>query len=108
MACFWQVRVREEDVHKTTFQTPDGMMEWIAMLFGLCNALTIILQRIINDTLRDFLHWFVAVYLDDVCVYTRTLDEHLEHLVRLVLQGFKDASLKLHLKKCFFLLQEME
>jgi hypothetical protein len=37
---FWQVRVRDQDVHKTAFQTPDGLMEWVAMQFGLCNAPT--------------------------------------------------------------------
>jgi hypothetical protein len=47
--------------------------------------------------MRDFLHKFVIVYLDDVCVYNRTVDEHLEHL-RLVLQRFKEESLKLRLK----------
>jgi hypothetical protein len=35
---FWQVRVRNEDVYKTAFQTPYGLMEWVAMPFGLCNA----------------------------------------------------------------------
>jgi hypothetical protein len=61
----------------------------------------------INDIQRDFLHEFVTVYLDDVCIYNRTLDEHLEHLC-LVLQRFKEEGLKLCLKKCFFGLQEME
>jgi hypothetical protein len=35
---FWQVRVRDQDIHKTVFQTRDGLMEWFAMPFGLCNA----------------------------------------------------------------------
>jgi hypothetical protein len=35
---FWQVRVLDQDVHTTAFQTPDGLMEWVAMPFGLCNA----------------------------------------------------------------------
>jgi hypothetical protein len=60
-----------------------------------------------NDILRDFLQKFVNVYLDDVCIYSRILEEHLEHL-RLVLQRFKEEGLKLRLKKCFFGLQEME
>jgi hypothetical protein len=54
-----------------------------------------------NDILRDFLHKVVIVYLADVCIYSRTLEEHMEYL-RLVLQRFKEMGLKLRLKKCFF------
>jgi hypothetical protein len=60
-----------------------------------------------NDILRDFSHKFVTVYVDDMCVYSRTLEEHIEHL-RLVLQRFKEEGLKLRLKKCFFVLLHME
>jgi hypothetical protein len=98
--------VRDKNIHKTAFQTPDGLMEWVAMPFGLCSA-PATFQRMMNDLLRDFLHKFVTVYLDDVCIYSRTLEEHMEHL-RLVLQRFKEEGLKLRLKKCFFGLQEME
>jgi hypothetical protein len=75
--------VRDQDIHKTAFQTPYGLMEWVAMPFGLCNA-PATFQRMMNDILRDILHKFVAVYLDDVYIYSRILEEHLEHL-RLVL-----------------------
>jgi hypothetical protein len=75
----WQVRVRNQDIHKTAFQTPDGLMEWVAMPFGMCNA-PATFQRMMNDILRDFLHKFVTVYLDDVCIYNRTLEEHLEYV----------------------------
>jgi hypothetical protein len=61
----WQARVREEDVHKTTFQTHDGMMECVNMPFGLCNAHATF-QWMMNDILREFLHMFVTIYLDDV------------------------------------------
>jgi hypothetical protein len=98
--------VRDNDIHKTAFQTFDGLMEWVAMPLGLCNA-PATFQRMMNDILRDLLHKFVTVYLDDVCIYSRTLEEHLEHM-RLVLQRFKEEGLKLRLKKCFFGLQEME
>jgi hypothetical protein len=50
-----------------------------------------------NDIMRDFLHKFAIVYLDDVCIYSRTPDEHLSHL-RLVLQRFKGVGLKLRPK----------
>jgi hypothetical protein len=56
LACgFWQVRVRDEDIHKTGFQTPNGLMEWVAMPFGMCNALATF-QRMMNDNLREFLY----------------------------------------------------
>jgi hypothetical protein len=69
----------------------------------MCNARATF-QRMMNDTLRDFLHKFVTIYLDDVCIYNRTLDEHM----RMVLHRFKEEGLKLRLKKCFFGLEEME
>jgi hypothetical protein len=59
-----------------------------------------------NDILRDFLHKFVTVYLDDVRIFSRTLEEHMEHMP-LVVQRFKEEGLKLRLKKCFFGHQEM-
>jgi hypothetical protein len=102
----WQVRVRDKDIHKTAFQTPYGLMEWVAMPFGLCNA-PATFQRMMNDILRDLLHKFVTLYLDDVCIYTRPLEEHLVQM-RIVLQLFKEEGLKLRLKKCFFGLQDME
>jgi hypothetical protein len=87
-----QVRVRGQGIHKTAFQTPDGLVEWVAMPFGLCNA-PATFQRMMNDILRDFLQTFVTLYLDDVCVFNHTVEEHLER-VCLVLQLFKDEGLK--------------
>jgi hypothetical protein len=71
-------------------------MEWVAMPFGLCNAPTSF-QRMMSDNLREFLHKLVTVIFDDICVDNRTLDEHMEHL-RIVLQLFKEACLKLRLE----------
>jgi hypothetical protein len=81
-------------------------MEWVAMPFGLCNAPPTF-KRMMSDILREFLHKFVTVYLADVCVYIRTLEEYMEH-TRLVRQRFKEEGLKLRLKKRFFGLQKME
>jgi hypothetical protein len=67
-------------------------MEWVAMPFGLYNA-PATSQRLMNDILRDFLHKFFIVYLDDVCVFSRTLEAHVKHM-RLVLQCFKEEFLK--------------
>jgi hypothetical protein len=101
--------VREEDVHKTAFQTHGGLIEWVAIPFGLCNAPTACFQRMMIENMRDVLHKFVTVYFDDVFVYYRTWDEHPEHL-RIVLQRFKEEApgWKLCSKRCFVGLQEME
>jgi hypothetical protein len=72
-------------------------MEWVAMPFELCNALATFQTKMMTNIFRDFLHRFVIVYLNDVCIYCRTLEEHMEHL-RLVLQRFKEEGLKLRLK----------
>jgi hypothetical protein len=98
--------VRDQDFRKTAFQTLDGLMEWVALPFGLCNEQATF-HRMINDILRDFVHKFVIVYLDDVCIYSRTLEEHMEQL-RLVPQRLKEEGLKSRLKKCYFGLQKME
>jgi hypothetical protein len=103
---FWQVRVRDEDIHKTARQTHDGPMEWVAMSFGMCSAPNMF-KRMMNDILRDFLHKLMTVCLDDVCVCSRTMEEQLEHL-RLVLQRLREEVSKMCIKKCFFGLQAME
>jgi hypothetical protein len=52
-SCFWQVRVRDKDIHKPAFQTPNDLMEWVAMPFDMCHAPSTF-QRMMNDILRDF------------------------------------------------------
>jgi hypothetical protein len=54
-------------------------MEWVAMPFGLCNAPATFL-RMMNETLRKFLHKFVTVYLDGVYIYSRRVEECMEHM----------------------------
>jgi hypothetical protein len=105
-SCFWQLRVRDQDINKMAFHAPYGLMEWVVMPFGSCNAPATFHRMMV--ILRDFLHKFVTVYFDDVFIYSRTHEEHLEHL-RLVLPRFKEEGFTLRLnKRCFFGLQEME
>jgi hypothetical protein len=95
---FWQVRVCEEDIRKTTiFHTHDGPMKWVTRPLGLCIA-SATFQRMMSDIMRAILHDFVIIYLDDISVSTRTLEEHLKHLApRLALKRFKEEGLKLRL-----------
>jgi hypothetical protein len=97
--------VKEEDIHKTAFQTHDGLMEWVVMPFGLWNAPTTFQRMMSGTLLRYFLHKLVTMRLGDVFIYNRTLEERMEHL-RLVLQRLKEESLNMCRKKCFFGLLE--
>lgn len=99
---YWQVRVQESDREKTAFVTKFGTYEFKVMPFGLCNA-PATFQRLMNTVLHECIGRFVAVYLDDIIVYSRTYEEHLEHLTR-VFEELRKASLKLNSEKCSFFL----
>jgi hypothetical protein len=94
-----------EDVHDKQPSGLDALIECVAMPFGLCNAPSTF-QRMMNDILRDFLHKYVIVYVDDVHTYSRTLKEHTEYL-RLALHHFEEEGLQLRLKKQIYGLQEI-
>ena len=74
-----QIRVVDTDVHKTAFRTRYGLFEYLVMPFGLCNA-PATFQRTMNDIFRQHLDDFVMVYLDDILVMSRTVEEHRQHL----------------------------
>jgi len=78
------VRIREGDEWKTAFNTHLGHFEYLVMPFGLTNA-PAVFQALVNDLLRDMLNVFVVVYLDDILIFSRSEQEHRQH-VRLVLQ----------------------
>src|SRR6266498_5981544 len=75
------------------------------MPFGLCNA-PATFQHLMNQVLRKYLRKFILVYLDDIIIYSKTFEEHKEH-VRLVLKALRAASLMMKLKKCKFAQKEL-
>lgn len=100
---YWQVGMHPDDVEKTAFITPFGLYEFLVMPFGLSYAPGTF-QRLMNHVLQDFLDLFVAVYLDDVIIYTDgSFEQHMDHL-RQVFQKIEAANLKIKLKKCYFCL----
>ena len=94
---------------KTAFITHSGLYEFQVMPFGLCNAPAAfqrLMERVLSGLNPDEGPSFVAVYLDDVLIFSRTLEEHLTHL-RLVLDRIIEAGLKLKPSKCKFVQQEV-
>ncbi len=94
------VRIRPGDEWKTAFNTPTGHYEYLVMPFGLTNAAAVF-QALINDVLRDMLNKFVFVYLDDILIFSRCLQEHVSH-VRKVLGQLLENHLYVKPEKCEF------
>ncbi|GBG86474.1 hypothetical protein CBR_g41469 [Chara braunii] len=94
---YHQIEVAPEDQHKTAFRTRCGHYEFVVMPFGLTNA-PATFQRSMNELFRQWLDQFVIVYLDDILIYSKTLEDHERHL-RLVLGKLCKGNLKLNPKK---------
>ena len=72
-------RVRQQDIEKTAFNTPDGKYEYVTMPFGLVNA-PATFQGMMNEILAPYRHKCCVVYLDDIVVYSNSAEEHRKHL----------------------------
>ena len=97
---YHQLRIVEEDIPKTAFNTRYGHYEYTVMPFGLTNA-PASFQALMNDMLRPYLDKFVVVYLDDILIYSPTWEEHLSH-IKTVLSALRDNQLHCAVEKCNF------
>jgi len=99
VAAFHKIRIAEGHEWMTAFRTRYGLFEWLVTPFGLANAPSTF-QRYINWALRDYLDDFCSAYVDDILIYTDgTLDEHQEH-VRKVMLRMREAFLCFDIDKC--------
>ena len=95
---YHQIRIHSDDVPKTAFTAAGEHYEFLVMPFGLTNA-PATFQRCMNSLFKHLP--FVAVYLDDILMFSRTPEQHLQH-VEAVLQILKEQNLYCKLKKCEF------
>ncbi|MCO5566566.1 hypothetical protein L7F22_020243 [Adiantum nelumboides] len=97
---FYQVRIQAEDIPKTAFNTRFGHYEFVVMPFGLTNA-PATFDRLMSDLFQEGLDNFVLVFFDDILVYSKTREEHEQHL-RQVLEIQRTAKLYAKRSRCLF------
>ena len=102
---FNQLRIAEGDEWKTAFRTRYGHFEYQVMPFGLTNA-PASFQGYVNEALREYLDVFCVVYLDDILIYSSSLEEHVVH-VRKILQQLLKNGLRAKPEKCQFHVREI-
>jgi hypothetical protein len=101
-----QIRIAEVDEEKIACRTKYGSYKFLVMPFGLTNALATFCT-LMNDIFREWLDDFVIVYIDDILIYSGSLEEHVEHF-RKVFQRLRENKLYAKLEKCEFGVMEMD
>ena len=102
---YHQLRIKGSDVPKTAFRSRYGHYEFIVMSFGLTNAPAVFMD-LMNRVFKDFLDTFVIVFIDDILIYSKTEEEHEEHL-RKVLETLRVHKLYAKFSKCEFWLKQV-
>jgi hypothetical protein len=95
----------ESAIPKTAFILRYGLYEYSVMSFGLTNAPAYFIY-LMNTVFMEYLNKFVVVFIDDILVYSRSEEEHEEHL-HLLLQKLREHSLHAKLSKCEFWLKQV-
>jgi len=102
---YHQIKVKDEDMQKTAFRTRYRHYEYSVMPFGVTNAPGVFMEYM-NRIFHAYLDRFVVVFIDDILIYSKSEEEHAEHL-NIVLQVLKEKKLYAKLSKCEFWLNEV-
>jgi len=102
---FWQVPLTPRAQEYCSFVVDSGTFSCKRMAYGLRGASSSF-QRLMHTVFRDELHQFLLVYIDDILVFSRSFDSHLQHL-QIVFDKIRAASLRLHPKKCKYALRRV-
>ncbi|OMO91869.1 reverse transcriptase [Corchorus capsularis] len=97
---YHQLKIKADDVPKTTFRTRYAHYEFLVMPFGLTNAPAAFMD-LMNRIFKQYLDQFVVVFIDDILIYSKSDEEHENHL-RIVLQTLRDKQLFAKFSKCEF------
>ncbi|GJW78293.1 putative reverse transcriptase domain-containing protein [Tanacetum coccineum] len=100
------MRVREEDISKTAFRTRYGHYEFQVMPFGLTNAPAVFMD-LMNRVCKPYLDKFVIVFIDDILIYSKSKQEHEEHL-KIILELLKKEELYAKFSKCEFWIPKVQ
>ena len=107
---YWQIKVHPNSQEKAAFVAHQGLCEFRVMLFGLMNAPAVsqrLMQQVVMGLNPEAGPDYIAVYLDDILVFSRSLEEHRNHLKQ-VFKRIEEVGLKLNPKKCSFACQRVE
>jgi len=102
---YWRIELEEGSKEKTAFIVDNNLYEWNRLAFGLTNAPGTF-QRLMNSVLRSVILKICLVYLDDIIIFSRSIEEHISNL-KTVFSLLEEANLKLKLEKYKFLAQSV-
>jgi hypothetical protein len=103
---YHQIRIEEDDIHKTAFRTRYGLYEFLVLPFGLTNA-PATFMRLMNDIFRDELDSCVIIYLDDILIFSKDPQQHIVDLEK-ILAKLRAEKLYAKLSKCEFYKNELK